>query len=181
MKKRIISTILVCALVCGAAACDGNKPAAATTTAAPAATTADNASGNDTTAAVTATAEEITAAVLAEIPINSAFAQNEGMLENNFDGIDMTSIKEFSYYVCASGAYPDEIAVFRFSSGDAAGTAASAVSGRLEYQKKTYKDYTPDEYYKLEGAVIGQSGEWLYYIVTSDNSKAEDIIKGFLG
>ncbi len=185
MKKRILSTILVCALVCGAAACDGGKPASTTAKATTAAATTDaaatEAGGNDTATVSDASAEDITAAVLEATPINSAFAQNEAMLENNFDGLDVSTVKDYSYYVCASGAYPDEVAVFRFSSEDAAGSAVPAVSDRLEYQKKTYKDYTPDEYYKLEGAIIGQSGEWLYYIVTSDNSKAESIVKGFIG
>ena len=177
MKKKILSTLLVCALVCGAAACSGGTPASTTTAAA---TTAATTEANSASVS-NASAEDITAAVLEATPINSAFAQNEAMMENNFDGIDVSKIKEFSYYVCASGAYPDEIAVFRFDSSDSAASAVAAVSDRLEYQKKTYKDYTPDEYYKLEGAIIAQSGEWLYYIVTSDNSKAETIVKGFIG
>lgn len=178
MKKRILTTLLVCALVCGAAACDGgNKPAATTTAAAQ--TTA--AATTEAKPAVTATAEEITSAVLAEIPISSAFAKDKDSLEDYFDGMDTSKVQDFSYYICASGAYPDEIAVFKFGSSDDAAAAVAAVNDRLEYQKKTYKDYTPDEYYKLEGAIVTQSGEWLYYIVTSDNQKANGIIKGFLG
>lgn len=175
MKKRILCTILVCALVCGAAACNGNQPAATTTTAAQTTTEAAPA------AAVTATAAEMTAAVLAEVPINSAFEKKAESLPDYFDGLDTAKLVDSSYYICASGAYPDEIAVFRFASETDAGNASAAVADRLEYQKKTYKDYTPEEYYKLENAVIGQSGEWLYYLVTSDNDKANGIIKGFLG
>ena len=173
MKKRILSAMLVCALICGAAACDGNKPA---TTDAPAAQTTESAP-----AAVTATAAEITAAVLAEVPINSSFEKKAESLPDYFDGLDTAKLTDSSYYICASGAYPDELAVFRFSSADDAAAAVSAVNDRLEYQKKTYKDYTPEEYYKLEGAVVEQSGDWIYYIVTSDNEKAKGIIKGFLG
>jgi len=171
MKKRILAAALIAALACGAASCTGGQPAsttAAVTEAQPA-------------AAVNASASEITAAVLAEVPINSAFEKKPETLADYFDSLDTASLADSSYYMCASGAYPDEIAVFKFTSSDAAANGVNAVNDRLEYQKKTYKDYTPDEYYKLEGAVVEQSGEWVYYIVTSDNDKAKGIVKGFLG
>lgn len=173
MKKRILSAVLICALVYGAAACDGgNKPADTTTTAA---TAAPAPAKTDFTAA------DVTSAVLAEIPINSAFEKKPESLADYFDGLDTDKLSDSSYYMCASGAYPDEIAVFRFGSSDDAAGAVAAVEDRLEYQKKTYKDYTPEEYYKLENAVITQSGEWVYYLVTSDNDKADSIVKGFIG
>mgnify|MGYP002625599581 CR=1 FL=1 len=171
MKKRIFAAILIAALACGVSACDGgNKPADTTTP--PAAAAAPE---------VTASPSEITAAVLAEVPINSAFEKKFDSLPDYFDGLDTAALIDESYYMCASGAYPDEIAVFRFGTSEDAAAAVTAVNDRLEYQKKTYKDYTPEEYYKLEGAVVEQSGEWVYYIVTSDNEKAKGIIKGYLG
>lgn len=172
MKKKIIAAALITSLICGAASCDGgNKPADTTTTAATA----------EAPAAVSASASEITAAVLEEVPINSAFEKKPETLADYFDGLDTDKLTDSSYYMCASGAYPDEIAVFRFGSSDDAAAAISVVNDRLEYQKKTYKDYTPDEYYKLEGAVVEQSGEWVYYLVTSDNERSKGIVKGYLG
>ena len=35
--------------------------------------------------------------------------------------------------------------------------------------------------YKIENAVIRQTGSWVYYLVTSDNEKADSIVKGFIG
>ncbi len=171
MKKRIYAAVLIAALVCGASACDGgSKPAETAATA-----------GEAAVQNVSATASEITAAVLESVPINSAFEKSFDSLPDYFDGLDTATLIDQSYYMCASGAYPDEIAVFRFGNSEDAAAAVPAVNDRLEYQKKTYKDYTPEEYYKLEGAIVSQSGEWVYYIVTSDNSAAEGIIKGYLG
>lgn len=172
MKKRLIAAALIAAMVCAAASCDGDKPAA---------TSATTASTKSETKISDASAADVTKAVLDEIPINSAFEKKPESLEDYFDELDTDAIEDSSFYICASGAYPDEIAVFRFKSEDDAEAAVAAVNERLEYQKKTYKDYTPDEYYKLEDAVVEQSGEWLLYIVTSDNSKAKDIALGIIG
>ncbi|MBO6301739.1 MAG: DUF4358 domain-containing protein [Ruminiclostridium sp.] len=171
MKKRILSVILTAALVCGTASCNGSQPASTT-------------AANTTAAAKPAadfSAADITKAVLDAVPINSAFEKNKESLEDYFDDLDASAITDSSYYICASGAYPDEIAAFRFDSETSAKAAVSAVESRLEYQKSTYKDYTPEEYYKLEDAVIEQAGEWLIYLVTSDNSKAKEIALGKLG
>ena len=173
MKKKIICVVLLSAIVCGIASCGDSKPAATTTAAASTAAPAANESD--------ASASDVTKAVLDEIPINSAFEKQKESLEDYFDDLDVSDIVDFSYYICASGAYPDEIAVFKFESADDAEEAVESVEARLEYQKTTYKDYTPDEYYKLEDAVIEQNGEWLIYLVTSDNAKAKEIALGAIG
>ena len=172
MKKRIFCAALLAALVCASASCGNNNKPAATTQAA--GTTASEAKSD-------ANAADVTAAVLDEIPINSAFEKSKESLEDYFDGLDVSTLADQSYYICASGAYPDEIAVFRFDSEDSAKAALPAVEDRLDYQKSTYKDYTPDEYYKLEDAVIEQTGEWVIYTVTSDNAKAKEIALDLIG
>lgn len=171
MKKKIVCAALISAMVCGAASCTGSQPA--------------ETAGADTTAAAApvsdASAADVTKAVLDEITINSAFEKSKDSLGDYFDGLDTDKITDSSFYICASGAYPDEIAVFKFAGADDAKKAVAAVNERLEYQKKTYKDYTPEEYYKLEDAVVEQTGEWLVYIVTSDNSRAKEIALGVIG
>ncbi len=182
MKKKILLAMLTAVLAVTAASCGGNTPAS-TTKATEAPATTDTATA-DTAAAEPAAdvnAADITKAVLDEVPINSAFEKKKESLPDYFDGLDVDAIEDFSYYICASGAYPDEIAVFRFSSSDSAENAVKAVTDRLAYQKETYETYTPDEMYKIDGAVIKQTGNWVYYLVTSDNEKAESIVKGFLG
>ncbi len=170
MKRKIICAFLLAALVCGAASCGGNTPAATTTKAA------------ETTAAPkpAASAGEIAQAVLEAVPINSSFEKKKESLEDYFDDLDVNTLADQSYFICASGAYPDEVAVFKFNSADDAQKAVPAIEARLEYQKSTYKDYTPEEYYKLEDAVIEQRGEWIIYTVTSDNTKAKEIALGFI-
>ena len=167
MKNKIAAALLAGILICGAASCGNSaQTSAASTTEAPVV--------KDFTAA------DVTAAVLEQIPINSAFDKQKDSVPDYFEGLDPDFIEDFSYVICASGAYPDEIAVMKFMSEANAQDAVSAVQSRLEEQKSTYKDYTPDEYYKIENAVVKQSGVWIYYLVTSDNENAEKIVNNYI-
>ena len=172
MKKKILCALLTAAVICSCAGCGGNTPAATTMAAeAPAATAAGETKSD-------ADASSIAKAVLDEIPIASAFEKKKDTLGDYFDDLNVDAIEDFNYTICASGAYPDEIAVFRFSSESDAEAAVPVMEARLEYQTKMYKDYTPDEVYKLEDAVIKQSGVWVWYLVTSNNTRADEIVRG---
>lgn len=185
MKKKIIIAMLTAALAVTASSCGGSTaPASTKASAADTEAPVSADAGNEEEAAPAVsdfTAADITKAVLDEVPINSAFEKKAESLPDYFDGLDTDAIEDFSYYICASGAYPDEIAVFLFSSESSATGAVKAVEDRLAYQKETYETYTPDEMYKIENSVIRQTGNWVYYLVTSDNEKADSIVKGFLG
>ena len=166
MKRKITAALLAAAILC-CASCD-SKPAETTTTAA-------------TEAAVTEfTAADVTAAVLAEITINSAFEKKPESLPDYFTDLNTEELTDSSYYLCASGAYPDEIAVFKFKSAEAAEKGLEAVKTRLKDQISVYESYTPDEMYKLEGAITEVKGNYVYYLVCSDNSKAQDIVTRFI-
>lgn len=170
MKRRYLTLICAAAAALSLAACssgnDGQSTSAATTAA------------QQTVSSFTPA--DVTDAVLEQIPINSSFAQGKDNTSANFDTMDMDTVTDYSYVVCASGAYPDEIAVFKFDSEASASAGKDAVDARLQQQISVYETYTPDEFYKLEDAVITQSGEYVYYLVTSDNAAAEKIVKGFI-
>lgn len=168
MKKKILSVVF--AMLClTASACSGGIGDTQEDTAPEVRNT------------VNAEPSDITSAVLVEIPINSAIEKGLDDLSMYFTELDTTGLESVSYYMCASGAYPDEIAVMKFTSEELAGQGRTAVQSRLDKQISVYESYTPDEMYKLEGAIIETNGNYLYYLVTSDNAKAEEIVKGFLG
>ena len=52
----------------------------------------------------------------------------------------------------------------------------TALEKRVDNQKSTYKDYTPDEMYKFDDCFVKQDGNTVYYAVTADNTKAADIL-----
>lgn len=169
MKRKILS-VAVAVMCVALSACSSNE-------------NNEVKDGNDSgvQAISNAAPSEVTSAILVEIPINSAIEKGIDDLSVYFTELDTATLESASYYMCASGAYPDEIAVFKFTSEELAEQGISAVQARLDKQISVYESYTPDEMYKLDGAVIEKSGSYVYYLVTSDNEKAKGIAEGFLG
>lgn len=126
-----------------------------------------------------ASAADVTAAVMAEIEIASAVEKTADSVGAFYD-IDTAAVTDMSVFVCGSGAYPDELAAFKFKDGDSAKSGAEAVKKRLESQTALYTDYTPDEVYKLEGANLIEKDNWVILTICSDNDRAKEIINGLI-
>ena len=116
---------------------------------------------------------------MAEIEIPSAMEKNAENIGAYYD-IDTTTVMEMSVFICGSGAYPDELAVFEFNDEASAKAGAEAVQNRLDSQIAIYKDYTPAEIYKLEEAVIITNGNWVAFAACADNARAKEIIENML-
>lgn len=123
-------------------------------------------------------AADITAAVTAEIEIPSAVEKNAENIGAFYD-IDTSTVEEMSVLICGSGAYPDELAVFKFKEGGAA-AGKEAVQKRLDSQIALYTDYTPDEVYKLDGANLIEKDNWVILTICADNDRAKEIINGLI-
>ncbi len=184
MKKYVIIAAAVTALSAMLlTSCSDEQPtvpvnATAETTSAEA---SDNSENADTPAAPVSdvSAADITAAVTAEIEIPSAVEKNADNIGAFYD-VDVSAIEDMSVLICGSGAYPDELAVFKFTDAEAAKTGAEAVQKRLDSQTATYADYTPDEMYKLEDAFVIIKDNWVAMAACSDNSRAKEIIESML-
>ncbi len=120
-------------------------------------------------------ASEKVAELAGEIELPSMAEVNSENL-NTFLGIDAESVTEFAAQICASGAMPDEFGVFVAVDGDAAAEIKSTLEARVEKQRETYKDYTPDEMYKFDDCFVTQNGNNVYYAICADNALAADIL-----
>ena len=138
-----------------------------------------NSDTNSAEAAAEASAADITSAIMAEIEIQSAVEKTIDDIGAFYD-VDTETVTDLSVFICGSGAYPDELAVFRFTDSGSAKTGAEAVRKRLENQLALYKDYTPDEVYKLEDAALIEKGEWVIFTACSDNSRAKEIAESLI-
>ncbi|MCM1024748.1 MAG: DUF4358 domain-containing protein [Prevotella sp.] len=125
------------------------------------------------------TAADITAAVTAEIEIPSAVEKSIDNIGAFYD-VDTASVTDMSVLICGSGAYPDELAVFKFTDAEAAKAGAEAIQKRLQNQIDTYSDYTPDEMYKLDDAFVITKDNWAAMAACSDNARAKEIIESML-
>ncbi len=163
MKKSFIAIALFTALML--TGCGGNEEAI-------------EANATVSVAAASSPAD-ITAAIMAEIEIPSAMEKNAENIGAYYD-VDTVAIAEMSVYICGSGAYPDELAIFKFNDEASAQAGAEAVKSRLESQTAIYKDYTPAEMYKLEEAVVITEGNWVAFAACADNARAREIIENML-
>jgi hypothetical protein len=104
----------------------------------------------------------------------------QAIMPGAYYDIDTATVAEMSVYICGSGAYPDELAVFKFNDEASAKVGAESVKSRLDSQTAIYKDYTPAEMYKLDEAVIITEGNWVAFAACADNAKAKEIIESMI-
>lgn len=121
---------------------------------------------------------DITAAIMAEIEIPSAVEKDVDSIDYYFN-VDKTQLEDVSMYICGSGAFPDELTVLKMTSAEAAETAMTAVQDHFESQIELYRDYTPNEFYKLEEAKVIIKNNYVMLFVCSDNARAEEIAESF--
>ena len=129
---------------------------------------------------VNVSASEVVQAVLAEVTINSSVEKGKNDIENYYSSLDTAAVEDAAFAMCGSGALPDEIAVIKCKTADDAKNAETALEARLDKQKELFSTYTPDEMYKLEGAVIFTKGNYAVFIALSDNEKAKSIVESKL-
>lgn len=117
---------------------------------------------------------DITSAIMAEIEIPSAVEKTKEDVGAYYD-IDVEAADALSVFICGSGAYPDELAVFKMNSPEQAESARAAAQKRLDGQIELYSDYTPDEMYKLDGAKVVVKGNYVMLFACSDDDRAYEI------
>ena len=117
---------------------------------------------------------DITSAIMAEIEIPSAVEKTKEDVGAYYD-IDVEAAEALSVFICGSGAYPDELAVFKMNSSEQAENARAAAQKRLDGQIELYSDYTPDEMYKLDGAKVVVKGNYVMLFACSDDDRAYEI------
>ena len=142
--------------------------------------TACSGEGGENGSTVDVDPSEVISAVLAEVPISSAVEKGTDDVESYYAGMDVSELEAAAFSLCGSGALPDEAAVFKFKSSDAAKSAKTALESKLESRKESFATYTPDEMYKLEGAEVYTVGNYAVYLAVADNEKAKEIVDGKL-
>ncbi len=137
--------------------------------------------GDSSSAAASETAslsaQEKAEKVLADIEFNGEMVAIDGENMELRLGFTSDGLTDYAAYACGSAALPDEFGVFVAESEDKAAEIKTALEKRIETQKDTYKEYTPEEMYKFDDCVVEQNGTTVYYAITADNSKAESILK----
>ncbi len=164
-KLKMFTTALTAALLL--TGCSGNDTSSAGES--------GNSAAGSTESAIAATAAERTAELLTAVEFPGMAEVTEDRL-NVYYGIDPASITEFSAYVAGAGAYPDEFGIFVAVDENAAADIEVSLNERIEKQKKTYADYSPDEMYKFDESFVIVDGCTVYFAVCADGDTAADIL-----
>ncbi len=165
MKKTLTAAALLAALLmAGCSSNSGNSGAG----------DSSSVTASDSTSALSA--QEKAEKVLTDIEFNGEMVSIDGENMELRLGFTSDGLTDFAAYACGSAALPDEFGVFVAETEDKAAEIKTALEKRIEVQKETYKDYTPEEMYKFDDCVVAQNGTTVYYAITADNAKAAEIL-----
>lgn len=120
---------------------------------------------------------EITASVLSDSGIS--FPEMVEVGEENFSfkyGLSSEAYSEYSVWWAGSGGDADEICIIKAVDKN---KVKDAVEDRLDSQKTVFKDYVEEEYNKLCETKVKTKGDYIYWICSDDNEKAEEIVLSY--
>lgn len=179
ITKRIMAGI-VCAMVavsiCGCSEKPAQSSALESSVTSDAGSVSESVSEASDSSTATGTAAEITAKIQEDVKFPGMAEIGADRMAGYYD-VAADKIDSYSAYICGSGAYPDEIAVFKMKSADDVNAVKSVLEKRVENQSATFKDYTPDEMYKIDGNNVVTSGNYVALIICADNAKAIEDFK----
>ena len=94
-------------------------------------------------------------------------------------GVDTATISDCQVY-CSTKATTEEIGLFKCTDEKAAAALLTAAKARVESQREIYSSYAPAEMPKLDDAIVKQDGNYVFYIVTADSSKAQTVLDKYM-
>lgn len=94
-------------------------------------------------------------------------------ITRRYFGIELEDIAEYTALVCSNGANADEIAVFKMKEKDDVEDMLETVRERKQELYDSFVDYVPEEIGKIENAVIGSNGNYVYFIVCNNRAAAK--------
>lgn len=100
--------------------------------------------------------------------------------EDNFQfryAISADDYSEYSVWWAGSGGDADEICLIKAENTD---KVKKAVEERKKSQEGVFKDYVEEQYEKLCDSEVKTKGDYVYWLCTNDNEKAEDILLSYL-
>lgn len=91
-------------------------------------------------------------------------------------GINETDVESCIAYA-STNAVVDEFAVVKATNPEG---VESSIRSHIDSQIQTYQSYAPDEVEKLNSAIVQVSGNYVIYVVSSDNSSAQSVVDSII-
>ncbi len=121
---------------------------------------------------------DVAAIISDSVEFTELIALTDDNIGPRYYGIDLEAIEEYEVLVCSSGALADEIAVFKMKDGEDVEDMLDVVRERKQELYDRFVDYVPEEINKINNAVIGSNGNYVYFVVSSNNSAAKKAAEG---
>lgn len=118
--------------------------------------------------------------VMAQIKSEIAFPEmaDHGADELQYYGYDTLNadqIDSAAYTIASSGLTAEEVLIIKLKDAKDADAVKAMMETRRDQIAATAMDYTPEEMNKINTAVIGAKGQYVYFAITGDNEKAKEI------
>ncbi len=121
---------------------------------------------------------DVAAIISDSVEFPELIALTDDNIGSRYFGIDLDAIEEYEVLVYSSGGAPDEIAVFKMKDKEDVEDMLDVVRDRKQDLYDRFVDYVPEEINKINNAVIGSSGNYVYFVVSGDNSAAKKAAEG---
>lgn len=105
-------------------------------------------------------------------------------VSNRYDvyySLSDSTVKECRLYVCSSGAYPDELAVFLLNDPTDHEKLKTVINARREYLLETWKSYKPGEVPKIENSKLLEYSGYYFYVISENEEKASEVLGRYFG
>lgn len=182
MKKsnRIVAALLALALSAGLCAGCSDAPADDTTPSqdTPSVSQPDDSVADDQTAA--SQLEGVYNKVLETGVFPEMFILGEAYIESYY-GITADSISDSIFSVAMDSLLADTVIIVKVSENGDAAAIESTFKSINDQKKLELESYNPEQYARVNEAVIKTVGDYVYYIVTSDNAAVSQIIENNIG
>ena len=121
---------------------------------------------------------DVAAIISDSVEFTELIALTNDNIGPRYYGIDLEAIEEYEVLVCSSGALADEVAVFKMKDREDVEDMLDVVRDRKQDLYDRFVDYVPEEVNKINNAVIGSNGNYVYFVVSSNNSAAKKAAEG---
>lgn len=99
----------------------------------------------------------------------------------DFFDLDPVDFKTIIMKIAAESIVADEICLCEAIDEEAAARLKTGFEAHIESQKKSFKNYIPAEYAKLENIKVQQSENYIYYVIASNQTEADSILTKYFG
>ncbi len=149
MMKKVLTAILTLTMILAFTACGGNAKEAQSVS-------------------------EIMTSIKSEIEFPEMAEIDKASLNGYFE-IKTEDIEDMAYIIAGGGATADEVLILKMKDSTNINDIKTKVEARKKMQTELFESYSPEEMPKLKSSIVEAKGNYVFFAITNDNTKAKKI------